>query len=50
MNLGLIEIRVILLISTEGATDKVNYLKVLSGKWKPETNKRFIYGIKNKQA
>lgn len=26
----------VLLISTEGATDKVNYLKVLSGKWKPE--------------
>lgn len=34
--LGLDENSRVLLISTEGATDKVNYLKVLSGKWKPE--------------
>ena len=34
--LGLDENSRILLISTEGATDKVNYLKVLRGKWKPE--------------
>lgn len=33
--LGLDENSRVLLISTEGATDKVNYLKVLSGKWKP---------------
>lgn len=35
--LGLDENSRVLLISTEGATDKVNYLKVLSGKWKPES-------------
>lgn len=34
--LGLDENSRVLLISTEGATDKVNYLKVLSGKWKPK--------------
>lgn len=34
--LGLDENSRVLLISTEGATDKVNYLKVLSNKWKLE--------------
>lgn len=34
--LGLDENSRVLLISTEGATDKVNYLKMLSGKWTPE--------------
>lgn len=34
--LGLDENSRVLLISTEGDTDKVNYLKVLTGKWRPE--------------
>lgn len=32
--LGLCENSRVLLISTEGDTDRVNYLKVLTGKWK----------------